>query len=139
MSCSDMIIVFCGINDPELEKQIELADGKVTEHVKQATHILIKKRGAKITKKQREAEEKGLTFLDYDSFIEEHDFTKKAKTIRKTNGTKKTTKIEEEEEKEEEKPDVMELINKIIHTMATGDDKDVAIQAIDEIKTLITK
>ena len=137
MSCSDMIIVFCGINDPELEKQIELADGKVTEHVKQATHILIKKRGAKITKKQREAEEKGLTFLDYDSFIEEHDFTKKAKTVRKTNNTKKTSKIEED--KEEEKTDVMELINKIIHTMATGDDKDVAIQAIDEIKNIITK
>ncbi len=135
MSCSDMVIVFCGIKDAELEKQIELADGKVTENVKQATHILVKKRGDKITKKQQEAEEKGLTVLDYETFIEEHDFTKKPKVVRKTNGAKKSAKNEEEEPNH--KPDVMNMLNKIIHTMATGEDKDDAILAIDEIKNMM--
>jgi hypothetical protein len=125
-----MVIVFSGLKDPELEKQIELAEGKVTENIKQATHILVKKRGDKPTKKQQEAEARGIDVLNYAEFIEEHGFDKKTRATKKPAAAKKT---------EPASDNVIDMLNKIIHSMATGDDKDDALAAIDEIRNMISK
>ena len=76
MSCADMHIVFSGFRDDCLKKQIEEAGGHVTTALaKSTTHLLLKKRDGKVTKKVSEAEDKGIELIYLDDFLDKHEFS----------------------------------------------------------------
>jgi hypothetical protein len=77
-SCFGMIITFSGVKDPELEVQIELAGGKITDDIKQANCLIVKKYGNRITKKHQEAKDLGgVVVIDYIDFLMRNYICKK--------------------------------------------------------------
>ena len=161
MSCTDMHIMFSGFRDDALKAQIEAAEGHVHSNmVKSITHMLVKP-GAKASKKQEAAKEKGIEIIDLNDFLEEHDFvlsdkkTKKKsddedensddenkaekaeKKPKKKAEAKLVIEVASDDEKEEDDTENIDLIYAIMHTLKTKKGKKEALQALKTLSERI--
>lgn len=135
-----MTIVFSGFRDDTLKSQIEAAGGKVVASITKSTTHLLAKKEAKPSKKQEEAEEKGIEVLILEDFLEGHEFKQGDK---KPRGRKpKAAAAAEPKSEDEEFAPVkklaesdMSLLCKVLVALSTGQDKIAALYALDEIKS----
>lgn len=129
MACTSMLFVFSGFRDTVLVSQIEAEGGRVaTSLVKNATHLLVKADGKPSTK-IAEAEARGMTVLDLDEFIQEHEFTLKPKAERKPKAEKPKAEQKQKPKASSYQAD-LQLLATVTHTIATKQNKEVALDAL---------
>lgn len=151
MSLADQVFVFAGFTDETLKSQIEAAGGKVTTTItKSVTKMLaksvVKKNGNGNLKKVEEAMKHDVEVVLLDEFIAEHGFSLGEKKPRgRPAKSPKSSDDEEEKPAKAEKPvkaekptgNAMELLNSVVYTLATNEDKKEAIEALEALKALI--